>query len=400
MRKWLAIFLVLALLTGCSSALPPQVKLPGEQVAQADAINSYNQFGFNLYQKLLKPGENILLSPVSVALALSMAYNGAAGETKAEMADVLLVAGLDPEQLNQSNKLLLLELQASDVTVEIANSLWLRQGVPFLPHFIQLTETYYDAQVSELDFARADAAATINQWVKDNTNGLIEEIIQGPIDPLTIAFLLNAIYFQGDWSAPFAASGTRDDVFNTPAGPVTVPFMHKTATFEYLEEEGLQAIRLPYGKGNMAMYIFLPEDLGEFHKSLTQEQWAKWRSAFTSDRGELALPKFKFEYEERLNDALMDLGMERAFDAFAADFSDMVERGDQAYISEVKHKAFIEVDEKGTEAAAVTSVEITLTSMPAAPSFSMKIDRPFFFMIHDQQTDVILFMGSVYNPSE
>jgi serpin B len=175
--------------------------------------------------------------------------------------------------------------------------------------------------------------------------------------------------------------------------------MNKTASFDYLEDKDLQAIRLPYGKGNMAMYIFLPTDLDVFHERLTQEQWAEWRLGFESARGELSLPKFKFEYEQSLNEALTALGMGIAFDDIKADFSKMVEWGEDVFISEVKHKAFIEVDELGTEAAAVTSIEVQLTGRPPAPSFTMKVDRPFFFMIHDQQTDAVLFMGSVYDPS-
>ncbi|HBK85694.1 MAG TPA: proteinase inhibitor I4 serpin [Firmicutes bacterium] len=398
MRKWLALLLVLTLLTGCSQSLPPVVKPPGKFIAQAAGIDSYNQFGFNLYQQL-RGQENILLSPVSIALALSMAYNGAAGGTQTAMAETLLVEGIDLEQLNQSNKLLIESLQNSDVTVEIANSLWLRQGVPVLPDFVEVNKTYYDAQVSELDFDDAGAVPTINKWVQDHTNDLIEKIIESPIDSATLAFLLNAVYFQGDWSQPFAAAQTRDDIFYAPTGQVTVPFMNKTASFDYLEDKDLQAIRLPYGKGNMAMYIFLPTDLDVFHERLTQEQWAEWRLGFESARGELSLPKFKFEYEQSLNEALTALGMGIAFDDIKADFSKMVEWGEDVFISEVKHKAFIEVDELGTEAAAVTSIEVQLTGRPPAPSFTMKVDRPFFFMIHDQQTDAVLFMGSVYDPS-
>lgn len=397
MRKGLVLLLVLTLLTGCSQSLPPVAELLGEFTAKAAGIDSYNQFGFNLFQRL-HDQENILLSPVSIALALSMAYNGAAGETQAAMAETLLVADIDLERLNQSNKLLVQLLQASDVTVAIANSLWLREGTSFLPDFIENNRAYYDAQVSELDFGSAGAAPTINKWVKDRTKGLIKGIVEDPIHPMTLAFLINAVYFQGDWTDAFTAAQTQDNSFHSISGPVTVPFMNKTASFDYLEDKDLQAIRLPYGKGNMAMYVFLPKDLDEFHEQLTEEQWADWRVSFESARGELSLPKFKFEYEETLNEVLAALGMEVAFDPLAADFSNMVQGDDNVYISEVKHKAFIEVDEKGTEAAAVTSVGMRVTSMPPEPSFTMKVDRPFFFMIHDQQTDAILFMGSVYDP--
>lgn len=399
MRKLLVLLLAAALLSGCSQPAPPITNLLGEFTAKAAGIDSYNQFGFNLYRELLAD-DNILLSPVSVALALSMAYNGAAGKTQAAIAEALLIGDIDVEQLNESNRLLLALLQQSDATVEVANSLWLRKGLPFLPDFIEVNQNYYDAEVSELDFSDAGAVPTINKWVDVKTKGLIDKIVESPIDPLSIAFLLNAVYFQGDWTDAFKAAQTRDDTFHTPTGEVTVPFMHKTASFDYLEDNGLQAIRLPYGEGNMAMYVFLPADLEAFNEGLTQEQWTEWRGSFQSTRGELALPKFKFEYEQSLNEALGALGMGIPFDPMGADFSNMIELLDEnVYISEVKHKAFIEVDEKGTEAAAVTSIEVVMTGLSPEPSFAMKVNRPFFFMIHDQQIDVILFMGSVYNPS-
>lgn len=400
MRKWLVFLVVLALLVGCTSQpIPPTPNRPGKSIAYASSIDSYNQFGFNLYQKLLSE-ENMLLSPVSIALALSMAYNGAAGETQAAMADALLIAGADVNELNQSNGLLMEMLQDSDVTVNIANSLWLRQGMALLPDFVDVNKDYYQAQVSELDFAAPTAAPRINKWAHDQTKGLIEEIVEAPIDANTLAFLLNAVYFQGDWADAFAAAQTREDVFSAPGGQVSVPFMHKTSDYEYLAADDLQAIRLPYGKGNMAMYIFLPQDLKTFNAGLTQEKWAEWRTGFQKQRGALALPKFKFGYEKSLNDALTSLGMGVAFDELQADFSKMIKLADEnVFINEVKHKTFIEVDELGTEAAAVTAIELFgVTSMPPEPSFTMKVDQPFFFMIHDQETDSILFMGSVYDP--
>lgn len=404
MRKGLVLLLALLLLVGCSQPLPPpEARLPdtppGKPIAHAAEVGTYNQFGFSLYHRLAGPQKNTLISPVSIGLALSMAYNGAAGDTRAAMAEALLVAGLDLTELNQANKVLLAELEASDVTVAIANSLWLKKGISFLPSFVENNQNYYNAEVTELNFNSAKAAPTINQWVSDHTNKLIKEIVQGPLDPLAVAFLVNAVYFQGDWTDPFLATATRDDYFLAPVGEQLVPFMHKTANFDYLETTDLQAVRLPYGKGNMAMYIFLPTDLASFQESLTQAQWTTWRTAFHSERGNLALPKFEFAYEQTLNTALTDLGMGIAFDSHKADFSNMAEHPD-IYINDVRHKSFIRVDEKGTEAAAVTSILCGTTSMPPPPTFTMKVDRPFFFMIHDQQTDAILFMGTVYDPSK
>jgi serine protease inhibitor len=365
-----------------------------------------NQLGVNLFARLLEEEKEVFLSPTSIALALSMAYNGARGETREAMAEVLGVTGLELARMNENNQALLYLLQNSDPSVKlhIANSLWMREGMQFDPAFVERNEAYYHALINELDFDSPEAAKTINKWVNDRTEGLIEGIVEPPIDPLTILFLINAIYFQGDWSKPFDEEFTRDDTFYTAGDAKEVPFMFRSGDFDYYEEDSFQAVRIPYGKKeSMAMYVFLPAEssgLTQFMSAFAAKSWDEWSGKFQDAKGDLYLPRFSMEYEKSLNEVLKDMGMGIAFDTGRADFFDMVtwEGEPRLFISAVKHKAFIEVNEKGTKAAAVTSVEMGVTSAPAY-WFNMKADRPFVFLIHDSETDAILFMGAVTDPS-
>jgi len=365
-----------------------------------------NKLGMKLFTGLLEEDKEIFISPASIALALAMTYNGARGETRDAMADVLGIEGVDLEKFNEHNQALLYMLQHADPSVKlhIANSLWMREGLQFDPAFVERNEAFYNAAISELDFNSPEAAGTINDWVSGQTAGMIEDLIEPPINPLTILFLINAIYFQGEWSEAFDTEKTREDTFNLPGGETTkVPFMSRSGEMAYYEEDSFQAVRLPYGeKENLAMYVFLPaknSNMQEFFGIFAEKSWNELSESFHTAEGQLFLPRFSLEYEKSLNDVLAALGMEIAFDPERADFLDMVswEKGPNLYISEIKHKAVIEVDEKGTEAAAATSVEMRLTSAPAF-SFNMKADRPFFFLIHDRETDVVLFMGTVIDP--
>ena len=243
---------------------------------------------------------------------------------------------------------------------------------------------------------------TINQWVNTNTNGKITKILD-EINPDTVLFLINAIYFKGTWQTEFDPSHTRDGTFHLGTdGEKQVPMMTRTGDYPYYEnhEEKFQAISLPYGDGRMSMYIFLPyreSDLNTFLNGLDTENWEHWISQFNEQEVFLSMPKFKLEYEKMLNNPLQSLGMDIAFAPEAADFSRMADLealGQNLYIGEVLHKAVVEVNEEGTEAAAVTSVGIRATSAP--PAFIA--DRPFFFAIRDNETKTVLFMGTVVDP--
>jgi len=427
-RFLLAVSLVMLLggvsmwLVGCGEeAAGTGMNIPEPDVAvleafDAELANVSNEFGFKVLQEILAgeggetdgSSENVFLSPTSIYTALAMTYNGAGGETREAMVEVLGVEGVELERFNENNLARLYELQEADpeVVLNIANSLWMRQDMEFAPDFVERNMDYYHASAGELDFAQAEAAETINEWVEDRTGGLIDEMVEHPIDPQTVLFLLNAVYFQGDWSEPFDPDDTREDVFHAPEGDITdVPFMqHQREEFPYLEKEGeFQAVRLPYGEEErLGMYVFLPHEdssVRELVSELDDATWEEWREDFDTIEGDLSLPRFTLEYEKSLNEILKELGMEIAFDPEQADFYDMLTRdeGPRLFIDEVKHKSFIEVDEKGTEAAAATSVEVMEDSAPM-DYFQMDVNRPFVFFIHDEEINEMLFNGAVFNP--
>lgn len=418
-KKLLAVSLIILLVPvfsfyGCSDSATGEgmdIPRPDQEILDSFDLSlagKNNEFGMKLFEKLLEEEEEVFISPVSIAAALSMTYNGARGETREAMAEVLEIAGVDKERLNENNLAFLYLLQEADPSVKlsIANSLWMREGMEFDPEFVKENERYYHASVKELDFDSPEAADIINRWVYDRTEGLIEDIIEPPINPLTVLFLINAIHFQGDWTETFDEEKTREDTFYIgDEETVTHPFMYRSGEFCYYEEEGeFQAVRIPYGEEEtVAMYVFLPHRdrcVQEFFETFKEREWEELSQGFNRTEGNLYLPRFSMEYEASLNEYLKALGMEVAFDEGRADFFDMVpwEEKPRLFVSEVKHKSFIDVDEKGTEAAAATSVEITLESVPAS-QFDMKVDRPFFFMIHEEETDAVLFMGSVSDPS-
>lgn len=367
-------------------------------------VKANTAFAFDLFHTLLgkAPGKNLFISPAGVSLALAMTYNGAAEDTAAAMADVLRFEDMALAEINAAFADLRTILQNPDPKIELAlaNSLWARQGKEFYEDFLQRNRDYYGAEVAELDFDLPDAAATINRWVEQQTAGKIKDLIEAPIHPLTVLFLINAIHFKAAWTEPFDPDQTREIPFHLPDGSSKEhPVMFREGQFRCLEQEGFQAISIPYGKTQrISIYVFLPEtgqNLENFYERLTPEAWSSWMDLFQEKEAYIGLPRFKFEYEASLNEALKAMGMEIAFNDSTADFSKMKPVPPRIFIAEVKHKTFIEVNEKGTEAAAATSVEIREES---APEFCMIVDRPFFFSIVDNKTGSILFMGSVTDP--
>ncbi|GAB4305023.1 MAG: serpin family protein [Oscillatoriaceae cyanobacterium] len=344
--------------------------------------------------------KNLFISPTSISTALAMVYNGAHGETQTAIAKTLSVQGISLADLNQGNAALKASLETGDdkVAIDIANSLWLNKTSSFLPGFIQRAAETYEAKISTLDFTTPQAADVINAWVKEQTQGKIEEIVK-EIDPDTIAFLVNAIYFKGKWSEEFVKAETKEMPFTLLDGSQKRhPMMSQSGEYSYYDNEQFQAVALPYGEGRWSFYVFLPKpgvSLDKFYQSLTAETWEKWMQQFRKQPGDIKLPRFKVEYDITLNDSLKAMGMEVAFDRNKADFSGMTE--EKAAIDKVQHKTFVEVNEEGTEAAAVTSVGIMPASAPPPP-FEMVVDRPFFAAIRDGETGTILFMGSIVNP--
>jgi serine protease inhibitor len=389
------------------SGLPqPETPLQKKTLkTDAKIVESSNKFGFKLFSELLKNdrGENnIFISPSSVAIALAMTYNGASGSTQQAMAKTLELQGINLPEINSSYAATLKQLlDNSDpkVQLNIANSLWANQDVSFGPDFLQRIRFFYKAKVSNLNFKDAGAPSIINNWVKENTSGKINKIVE-TIEPNQVLFLINAIYFKGKWSNEFDKNQTAPYPFYITSGKQKQhPMMSQNGDYRYFESNQFQAVSLPYGKdGKFSFYIFLPKqnsNLNAFYQNLSIKNWEKWMAQFSKQKGFIRLPRFKTEYDITLNDALKTLGMEEAF-SNKANFSGM---GKNFAISEVKHKTFVEVNEEGTEAAAATSVGIVTTSLRQEPEpFRMIVDRPFFCAIRDNQTGNVLFMGSIIDP--
>ena len=362
----------------------------------SSVASANTRFGFKLLQDLRErdPEGNIFISPLSISIALTMTYNGAVGETERAMAEVLEIDALDLSTINNSNRALRDSLENPDpkVQISIANSIWSRQGVDFNPEFLERNRAFFGAEIASLDFSSPQAIATINDWVNTNTNGKIKKIVE-EIGPEVVLFLINAIYFKGNWQDKFNKSMTWPGTFHlTNGSEKQVQMMHRKGVYPYFRGERFEATSLPYGDGRLGMYIFLPNrdsNLNKFLRNLNAENWQTWISQLQGRRHELMLPRFKLEYEVKLNDTLEALGMGIAFGG-GADFSGM---GPNLFISEVRHKTFVEVNEEGTEAAAVTSV----TGVKSVPAI-FRVDRPFFFAIYDAETETILFMGTVTEP--
>jgi len=385
----------------------------GAQSADQQVVAANNAFGFAMFRQLVgaKAGEaDVVISPASLSLALSMTYNGAAGSTKEAMAGALGYTGLSLDQVNVGNKALVQDLQkpGDGIELSIANSLWARKGVEFKQDFLQRNNDSYQAKITTLDFASPGAADTINGWVKEQTKGKIDSIIGG-VSPQDILYLVNAIYFKGLWSAPFDEKATIAGKFELGQGRNTlVPMMHRTGDYEYLEGKDFQLINLSYGKGRISMYVLLPGkgiSLDTFYADLTQENWDGWMKQIHDRMTEVnfAMPKLKLEYkiDAEVERALTNLGMGVAFDAKKADFKAMckIPPTPNVYIGEVVHKTFVEVNEKGTEAAAATSVGMRATAAPLPrKTVKMTVNRPFFFAIRDNETGEMLFMASIATP--
>ena len=396
-----SISIVLLCLFGCldidfTRNIVRDVSAATEKPDVSSVASANTRFGFKLLHNLREreSGRNIFISPLSISIALTMTYNGAGGETERAMAEVLEIDGLDLSTINQSNKALRDSLENPDPKVEIsiANSIWSRQGVEFNPEFLERNRTFFGAEIASLDFSSPQATGIINEWVNTNTNSKIEKIVER-IDQRTLLFLINAIYFKGSWQDEFNESLTRPGTFHLPnEGEKRVQMMHREGAYPYFRGETFEATSLPYGDGRVSMYIFLPDqnsNLNEFLDGLNADNWEGWISQFQNRGQELMVPRFKLEYEVSLNDTLKALGMEIAF-GDGANFSGI---GPHLFISEVKHKTFVEVNEEGTEAVAATVVA-KATSIP--PVF--RVDRPFFFAIYDAETQTILFMGTVTEP--
>ena len=404
--KKILIFAILVLgIVSCNdetepaSQLPPDAKPITLSKELEKRVGQDNEFAFDLFRKVIDFSKetNVFISPLSVSIALGMTWNGAAGETKSEMESALKMSGMSVEEINEYYRILQTTLPTIDPTTKLtlANSLWYRSGFQVKPDFLNVNVDYFDAYVRELDFSKAWAVDTINQWCAKKTNNLIPSVLDN-IPEDAVMYLINAIYFKGIWRHQFEKKNTTQADFTNEAGEkVKVNMMFQKDTFAYAEDEKAQYLDMPYGNKAFSMTVILPKNgntTADLLKYLTVDQWNSILQNLSMREVEVYFPRFSSKNKFLLNDPLIDMGMKLAF-TDNADFSNIVD--ENLFISRVLHNTFIEVTEEGTEAAAVTVVEIGYTSVPMIPVF--QVNKPFLFVIRENSTGVILFIGKMGN---
>jgi serpin B len=413
MARLLPILLLCLGMLHCSdSVTDPGSGLPRAlTLAEIKTINAFNDFGFDLFRQVIQNDEdegNVFVSPLSVSMALGMTVNGARGETEEEMKSTLQFGSMDITGINEAYLGLMELLPGLDpeVLFHVANSIWYRMGKNIRQEFLSACQDYFDAEVTELDFASPDAGPTINAWVDDKTNGKINSIVPDTIPGDIVMYLINAIYFKGTWTYEFDPQITEDDVFYLPDGAQTTcrmmarPDEDERAKFKYFADNDVQVIDLPYADGFYSMTLVLPADgvdIGDLIADLDAARWKTWTNSLSARNGRLLMPRFETTYEREIVNDLTSLGMRLAF-TWGADFTGMCKDGDLR-IDGVKHKTYVKVDEEGTEAAAVTSsvLEVYGGGVDSNP-FRMYINRPFLFAIREQNSGTILFIGKIVDP--
>ena len=407
--RTLSLAVILALAAACSGATEPDSNEPrpvldalprpltaGEQ----RVIGAANDFSFALFRRLstAQQGDNVFTSPLSATMALGMAMNGAAGTTHDEMRTTLGFGATAPEaEIGESYKSLIALLRGLDPSVDfrIANSIWYRTGFPVHQSFLDAGRDWFDARVSAIDFGSPAAVPTINDWVSQATVGKIPTILETIRDD-QIMFLINAIYFKGSWRTKFDPARTIDAPFHAIDGDQPAKLMFRDGTMRYLQTGDFQAVDLPYGNDAYAMTVVLPNEgrsIDAVASSLQSASWTQWMTQFRDAEVDLHLPRFKLAWERGLIPDLESLGMRAAFVDGGADFTRLSPAGRQLFISVVKQKTYVDVNEEGTEAAAVTNVGISLTSMPVRVPF--RVDRPFIVVLRERLSGTILFMGKI-----
>jgi serpin B len=373
----------------------------------AEVVRGNNQFALELYGKLKGQPGNRFFSPYSISTALGMTYAGARGETAEEMARTLRFS-VPSGELHRAfaaiGRALDADTSRRGYRLSVANRLWGQRGYHFLPDFLALTRESYGAELAPLDFQHQteEARRAINAWVEERTQGKIANLIQpGDLGTTTRLVLANAIYFKGRWSVPFEKGATEEAAFHVAAKrDVRVPTMHRTSGLPFWAGDGLKAVSLPYGRGDLAMVVVLPDEadgLGALEARLTAENLEKWIGGLRRNEVRVSLPRFSMTSRFKLADVLKAMGMQRAFTPGRSDFSGISSEGDLV-VSEVIHQAFVDVNEEGTEAAAATAVVLRAPSPVPPPPVEFRADHPFLFLIRDNATGSILFVGRVANP--
>jgi serpin B len=398
----------IALAIACSGATEPRPSEPSPvlealprplSAGEQTIIAANNGFAFSLFRQLgaAQADSNVFVSPLSASMALGMAMNGASGTTFDEMRATLGFGTAPESEIDQGYKSLIALLRGIDPGVDfrIANSIWTREGFPVTPSFLDAGRTWFDAQAASLDFANPAAVKSINDWVSTATAGKIPTILEQIRDE-EVMFLINAIYFKGSWRAKFDPALTIDAPFHGIAGDQPMKLMHREGTIRYLQTQTFSAVDLPYGNSAYSMSVVLPnvgQSVDAVLASLRADTWSASTSQFHDAEVDLYLPRLALTWERMLIPDLQTLGMHAAFDAGAADFSRISPLGDQLFISTVKQKTYVNVNEDGTEAAAVTNVGISLTSAPLRTEF--RVDRPYLFVIRERLSRTLLFLGAI-----
>ncbi len=394
---------------GCSKATAPYsndptstAPLSSTDKAVESASNSFSTTLFNQVSAQ-NNGKNFFISPLSVSMALAMTLNGASGQTYKQIQNTLGLAGISNGGINQSYHNLIAMFKALDpnVTFDIANSIWYRNTFPVLDSFVTTNSTYFNAKVTALNFDSPSAVNTMNGWVNSNTDGLIPGILSGPIPPSAVMYLINALYFHGTWEYKFPYAATKVETFYLAGGKTeSDSMMTLNDTLNYYSDQSFTAIELPYGNGDYSMVVLLPAKAitsGNPIPSLSQGESNSIFAGFKPKDLDVTVPKFKLCYSINLDSVLSVVGMPDAFEPYEADFS-RISSMSGLFISSVIHKTYIDVNEAGTKAAAVTSIGIRFTiAMPLPPSFDA--DRPFIFLIKENHNNTIMFMGAVTQPS-
>ena len=410
----LAIFL--GSIAGSAGTIDAQTQPRGQNVDSTktettSVVQSSNHFAFDLYGRLRADQGNLFFSPTSISTALAMTLAGASGDTAAQMAKTLHFE-MPNEELNAAMRTLLASWKSNGpkqgFQLSVANRLWAQTGQEFLPAYLTVTRTDYGAELAQLDFARhaEPSRQTINQWVEAQTAGKIKDLIlSAAVLSGARLVLTNAVYFKGSWTDPFKQNLTKDEDFRVSAEQkIKAPLMHTRHHFRYAAVDGLQILELPYADGSLSMVALLPEKpdgLADLEARLTFDNWQKWTHGLVSQEVIVYLPRFKTTAQLELSPMLQSMGMTAAFSPRVADFSGMDGARD-FYISAVLHKAFVDVNEEGTEAAAATGVVIRAMAMripkPQQPAV-FRADHPFVFAIRDNRNGAVLFLGRLADPT-
>ncbi len=388
--------------TAPGAARPALTALPRQLTsAEQSIIGASNAFSFALFGQVsaAQPGANVFLSPLSASMSLGMALNGAADSTYDQMRSALQFGNATQHDIDAGYQSLIALLTSLDpaVKMQIANSIWYERTFPFYQSFLDTAKTYFDAEVQPLDFTDASASlAAVNGWVNTKTSGKIPSILD-QIQPGDVMFLVNAVYFKGNWRDRFDSTETQDAAFSPATGaPQQVPLMHRQGSMSYTETSTYQAMDLAYGDSAFTMTVLLPKpgtSVDALADSLNPRFWNALIASLGSEPVDLYLPKLNLSYGRQHNDDLKALGMRSAFVPDVADFTRMSSLGKRLYISFVKQKAFVNVDESGTEAAAatVTGVTVTAVQQPVV----MRVDRPYLFVIRERLSGTLLFMAKI-----